>query len=168
MKTLLLMRHAKSDWSATFDRDEARPLNERGRRAAARVGEWLTKVGAVPDRVVSSPAVRTRTTAERAVEAGGWQRTVALDEDIYDANPATLMRLMSSTPEDVRTLLLVGHEPGMSGTVAHLLGGAAVRFPTAAVARIDLDIERWVHLETGCGLLVWFVTPRLLGLAEED
>lgn len=166
MKTLLLMRHAKADSNAALGRDEERPINERGRRAADRVGGWLAQVGCIPDRVLSSPAVRTRQTAERAAAAGGWQRQVELDPRIYEASPTTLMRVVASCSEDVDRLMLVGHEPGMSGTLAHLLGGASVRFPTAAVACLELDLERWSDLESGCGLLLWLVTPRLLQVGD--
>lgn len=162
MKTLLLMRHAKSDWSADFGRDEERPINGRGRRAAARMGRWLSAIDGVPDRIVSSPAVRARATAERAAEAGAWGRPIDLEPRIYEAAPRTLVDVVSATGEETSVLLLVGHEPGLSGALDHLLGGAAVRFPTAAIARVDLDIDSWADAESGCGLLVWLVLPRLL------
>lgn len=162
MKTLLLMRHAKSDWSADFDRDEERPLDEQGRLSAARAGRWLTAVDRVPDRVVCSPAVRTRSTAERAVEAGSWRRPLDVDQRIYDADPRALMQVLASTDESAGTLLLVGHEPGLSGTLAHLLGGAALRVPPAAIACLELDLDSWADLEGGCGTLLWLVPPDLL------
>jgi phosphohistidine phosphatase len=158
LRTLLLMRHAKSDWNASFRTDHDRPLSARGRSAADAMGVWLRRA-AEPDAIVSSPAVRARTTAERAIAAGELEATMLLEPAIYEASARSLLRVSASLPDDARVAMLVGHEPGMSSLIA-LLTGETVRFPTAAVARIDLRIDDWAEIAPMCGTLALLQLPR--------
>lgn len=160
LRTLLLMRHAKSDWDAGFSRDHDRPLNDRGRRAAKRMGIWLRETDEAPERIVSSSATRARQTAERAAEYGGLPDP-EFQPVLYGASAAGLVAVAARLPDDVERAMLVGHEPTLSSAIA-LLAGATVRFPTAAVARIDLDIDRWDRIEPLTGTLIWMLPPRLL------
>ena len=163
MPTLLLMRHAKSDWNADYGDDHSRPLNKRGRRAAARMGEWLEAIGEAPDFVYASSAERARTTAERAAEAGGWAAPIATEPRLYGADAARIVDFLAGMRSGER-IMLVGHEPGLSWTVALLTGGA-VRFPTAMVVRIDLTAADWADVSPGSGTLIWMMPPRLLDRA---
>lgn len=162
MKTLFLMRHGESDWDATFPSDRDRPLSSRGERAAAAVGRWMRDAAQVPELVVASDALRTRRTADLAIEAGSWPSVLEMDSAIYEATPARLLDRIIRVDPARASVLLLGHEPGLSGIASRLLGGAALRFPTAAVARIDLDVPDWSRIENGCGTLAWLLPPRLL------
>lgn len=137
MRTLLLLRHAKSDWSADYSGDHDRPLNSRGLRDAPRVGEILTERGLIPDLVISSTAVRARTTAELAMTAGGWPADLELDESLYASSPSQVLALIDSAP-DVETLMLVGHQPTWSAVTQHLTG-EWVDIKTATTAHIEAD-----------------------------
>ena len=160
MPALYLLRHGKSDWEADGGRDEERPLTARGRRAAAAVGAFLAAAGEVPDVAVTSPAVRARTTLDLAVEAGGWGCPVRVEPRLYQSGPAAVLELVRAEPAATSSLLLVGHEPTWS-TLVEILTGARVRFPTAALARIELD-GGWDGAGPGTGLLAVLLPPRLL------
>ena len=163
MKTVLFLRHAKSDWDADFEHDHERPLNKRGRRAADQVGRYLAEVEQVPDLLLSSTAVRARTTLERAREAGAWPaRPHQLTRDLYGASPAAVLALIHAQPETAASLLLVGHEPTWSETVGRLVGDADVRMPTAALARVDCYVDRWQDVRMGAGQLIFLLPPKLL------
>lgn len=161
MRTLLLMRHAKSDWNAPWASDHERPLNGRGQRAAALMGAWLGGSGETPDLVVTSSAVRARATAERAIDAGGVPLELKEEPGIYEASARELLEIVRALPEACESVMLVGHEPGMSSLIG-LLTGASSRFPTAAVARIDLETETWAGVAPDLGTLIWLQLPRML------
>jgi phosphohistidine phosphatase len=158
MKTLLLMRHAKSDWDADYGSDHDRPLNERGLRSARLMGRVLAEEGLVPDLVISSTAVRARKTAELAVEAGGWSSEIRLDRSLYDEGPRGVLAVGASAP-DVEGVMLVGHQPTWSMLVSALTGQRA-EMKTAAVAVIELDIESWADLPSASGTLTRVLEPR--------
>lgn len=162
MRTLLLLRHAKSDWDAPAGGDHERPLNKRGRKAAALVGSFLARTGAVPDLVLTSSAVRARTTVELAAAAGRWTSKIDITSDLYETTPAAVLALLQRQPGAAQTVVLAGHEPTWSSLVSLLIGGGTVRMPTAAVAAIELDVESWDEVAPGRGKLLWLVVPRLL------
>src|SRR5690606_13584723 len=128
LKTLLLLRHGKSDWAADYAGDHERPLKGRGRRDAARVGRFLAAYGPPPDRCLTSTAVRARTTLRLAHEAGGWRAPVEETAELYHAYPETVLSVLARVDDGVGTLLVTGHEPTLSETVARLVaprsGGA--------------------------------------------
>lgn len=163
MKSLLLLRHAKSDWSggeADFDR----PLNARGRAAAARMGTELAHEAI--DQIGCSPARRTRETLDLL----SLSSPVTFDPRIYEAGIGQLAEVIGETDGDVRCLLLVGHMPAIAGVALWLARGdegAEYRrvsggYPTAALARLKLEIDRWGDLASGCGLVERFVRPNEL------
>lgn len=162
-RSLYLLRHGKSDWGAEHAGDHERPLKKRGRRAAQRVGELLAAAGEAPQLVLTSSAVRARTTIELAAEAGGWDAPVEVVADLYEAPVERLLAAARGARGGVERLLLCGHEPTLSETVAALCGGRPPVFPTAAVARIDLELDDWTALRAGAGRLAWLVPPRLIG-----
>lgn len=162
MKTLLLLRHGKSNWDTQYQLDHDRPLAKRGRKAATLMGRYLTALAEVPDYACASSAVRARDTAQRAAEAGDWPCRIAISERLYHASPDQVLDVVRKTDRGVDRLLLAGHEPTWSTLSGRLIGSASLRFPTAAVARIDLSIENWREADYGKGTLVWLVTPKLL------
>jgi phosphohistidine phosphatase len=152
------MRHAKSDWSADYPVDHERPLNPRGVRSARAIGEALTARGLDPDLVITSSAVRARTTAELARDAGSWRGAIVLEPRLYDADPSVVIEVAASAP-DVDRLMLVGHQPTWSATV-HALTAHVVDMKTATVAVIEVAIDEWAHLPGGSGNLVQVLHPR--------
>lgn len=145
MKTLLVLRHAKSSWSDQGLSDHARPLNERGRRDAPRMGRLLRDEGVMPDLVVSSDAVRARLTAEAVARAAGYAGEIVLDPRLYGASPRDIVGVLRAIEDAARTVLIVGHNPGLEELVSQLTGEPQ-EFPTAALARIALPIEEWRDL----------------------
>lgn len=157
---LYLLRHGKSDWSADFAGDAARPLAPRGVEDARRMGAALTRLGEVPDRVLTSPAVRARDTARLAAEAGQWGCPLEEAPELYDATPQAVIGRLAQVGDAPR-LLVVGHQPCWSALVEGL-GGGRVEMPTAALVRLDCSLEAWSALGPGGATLRWLLTPKLL------
>ena len=166
MKTLLLFRHAKSDWDADFDHDHDRPLSKRGLRAAKQMGSYLSAIGSPPARVVTSSAVRAVKTVELAAAAGRWKCEVEVDDRLYEADPGQVLNLIQEQSDPTDPLMLVGHEPAFSTIASLLIGGGHLHMPTAAVARIEFDADRWADVKAPDGRLVWLITPKLLAGQE--
>jgi phosphohistidine phosphatase len=162
VKSLLLLRHGKSDWNADYDNDHDRPLAKRGIKSAKLIGRFLTRMEQIPDRVLTSSAARARGTAELAIKVGGWSCPVEVVPDFYGAGTDEVLERVRACADSVKTLLIVGHEPTWLMLVARLTGGCEVEFATAALARIELPIDNWKDASFGHGILLWFVPPRLL------
>jgi phosphohistidine phosphatase len=162
MRTLLLMRHAKSDWGGTFGSDHERPLAHRGTKAARAMGRFLTDSGAVPDLVLSSTATRALTTVELAAETGGWGCEIITSDALYASDAEKVLDAIGDIDNGVGCLLVAGHEPTWSTLVSLLIGGGNVRMPTAAVACLDLRHGGWIDLAPATCELRWFVTPKML------
>lgn len=158
MKTLLVMRHAKSDWNADYGSDHERPLNERGVRSARRMGEVLTDTGRAPDLVITSTAVRARSTASLAKEAGKWDADLILEQELYGAGVDDAIEIASAAP-DVNRVMLVGHQPTWSALVATLTG-ERMDMKTATVAVIEFEIDAWSDLPNSKGRLMSTLQPR--------
>lgn len=161
MKTLLLLRHAKSDWSTPGQQDFDRPLNERGVKAARLVGEFIRKQGIRPGLIISSPAERARQTIALVMESAHLATELRYDERIYEASAEHLFAVISQVADSVSELLLVGHNPGMEELLL-TLAGENRRMPTAALASISLDIEKWNKSEELHGRLEWLTKPKEL------
>jgi phosphohistidine phosphatase len=172
MKTLGLFRHAKSDWNDARLRDFDRPLNARGRTGAGLMGVHIRDYGVKWRRILASPAVRVAQTIELAGEAAGQTPPLAWDRRIYLASSPTLIELLreadgeSGGPD---TILMVGHNPGLEDLIFDLVpddGNSPLRdtvedkFPTAAFAVLELEIEAWREIEDGCARLVHLMRPR--------
>jgi len=159
MKTLIVMRHAKSSWDDASMADIDRPLNERGRAAAPFMGRLIAGNGIVPNIVVSSPARRARETAELVKNAGGIGAEIRFDERIYEADPQTLVRVVSELGEEYSAAMIVGHNPGMEGLV-RFLTGSSEEMPTAAVAVINIETIGWAALGAGTGKVERVYRPK--------
>jgi phosphohistidine phosphatase len=162
MKTVLLFRHGKSDWDADYGADHDRPLTKRGKAAARLIGLFLTSLQQVPDRIYTSSAVRASESIRRAARAGDWSCPIQVSEELYRAAPEQVLDLIRESEEAADRILLAGHEPTWSLLTGGLIGEANLKFPTAAIARIDLAVESWRETEFGKGILVWLVNPKLL------
>ncbi|HEU4895106.1 MAG TPA: histidine phosphatase family protein [Acidimicrobiia bacterium] len=158
MKTLLLMRHAKSDWSADYGRDHERPLNERGVRSARLMGRLLAAEGHAPQLIVTSTAVRARSTASLANEAGEWGAEIVLDPGLYGSGPDAAIQVAAAAP-DVARLMLVGHQPTWS-ILFSVLTGSSVDMRTATAAVVGFDIPEWKQVGGSRGEVVAVYQPR--------
>jgi phosphohistidine phosphatase len=152
------MRHAKSDWDADYGSDHDRPLNRRGVESAQLMGRVLADQGLAPDLVISSTAVRARTTAELAMAAGDWRADLLLDRALYDEGPKGVLAAGARAP-DLPRLMLVGHQPTWSMLVAALTGESA-EMKTATVAVVDVDLEDWSDLAGAAGTLNRILQPK--------
>lgn len=161
MKTLLLLRHAKSSWDDPSQRDFDRPLNERGRQAAPSMGRFLLRRQIRPALVLCSPAERAKQTAELFLAAAESPAECRFDERIYDATYQQLLQVITGVEDQHDPVLLVGHNPGMEELIGRLAGESR-RMPTAALACLDLSIERWVEARELCGSLNWLQKPKEL------
>ena len=162
MKTLLVLRHAKSSWSDPARDDHERPLNKRGRRDAPRMGELVREYGLIPDVLISSDAVRARLTAEAVAEAARFTGEILLDPHLYIACPTDILSLLRTVPENAETVMIVGHNPGLEELVEQLTGERQ-DLPTAALAQIALPIDQWRDLRLSTrGTLVGLWRPEEL------
>ncbi|EMI20588.1 phosphohistidine phosphatase, SixA [Rhodopirellula maiorica SM1] len=130
---LILMRHAKSDWSDGGLSDHDRPLNKRGKRDAPQMAEWLREIDCLPNVVLCSSAVRTRETLERMQSSFGSDVVVSYSESLYLASPETISNVIASDHCDASTVMVLAHNPGMAYLVSQL-AGQMVDMPTAAIA----------------------------------
>lgn len=162
MKRLILLRHGKSDWGADYGSDHERPLAKRGTAAATDMGRVLAAVGEAPDEVVTSSAVRARSTAALTVEAAGWPLEPHISDALYGASPAEVVDVIRARARDEERLMLVGHEPTWSD-LTELLTGAVVRVATATAVGIDLEVATWSQVAPGSGHIVYVLPPRLVG-----
>lgn len=160
------MRHAKSDWDADYGSDHERPLSVRGERSARLIGRMLPDIGLAPDHIISSTAVRARTTAEIASDTGGWASPMTFESSLYGTGPDQVIDVAARGP-DVKKLMLVGHQPTWS-MVLHRLTGARADMKTASVAAIDLMIEGWWDLPEMSGVLTALHHPRSFFGSEWD
>jgi phosphohistidine phosphatase len=177
-RRLVLLRHAKSAWPDVPDRE--RPLAKRGQRDAPAAGRWLREAGCVPDRVLCSPARRAMETWELAASELGASPPVTIEGRVYNASAPELLDVIRAVPAEVRTLLVVGHDPAIQGVALTLAAGAdgadrppggpdaiaaeaidrmSAKFPTAAIAVLELA-GTWRQLRPRQARLARFVVPR--------
>ena len=159
MKTLLILRHAKSSWKEPGRPDFDRPLNARGKRDAPRVGEWLTEHDCVPDLIVSSAARRARKTATKVAENCGYARHIELVEELYLASAEEYFATARKLDNDLAAALFVGHNPGISQWL-YLCTRQEHDLPTAALAIVRFDLDDWRDLSAYDGELVALWFPR--------
>src|SRR5688500_6184743 len=159
MKTLLVLRHAKSSWNDPALDDHERPLNQRGRRDAPRMGARVREYGLILDVILSSDAVRARLTAEAVAEAARCAGEILLDPRLYLASPADILSLLSTVRENAGTVMIVGHNPCPEKLVEHLTSDRQ-DIPTATLAQIGLPIDQWRDLKLSTrGTLVGLWRP---------
>lgn len=167
MKTLTLLRHAKSAWDDPVERDFDRPLNGRGRRAASRIGRWLRDEAVTFDHIVASPALRVRQTIEGVEDGIGHSLNTLFDARIYLASSVTLLEVIQRFDAGAARALLIGHNPGLEDLLLALTppagplrAEAEVKYPTATVAMLALSAERWSDVTDGSATLTHFIRPR--------
>ncbi|KTF70409.1 SixA phosphatase family protein [Sphingomonas sp. HT-1] len=167
MKTLLVLRHAKSGWDDPVARDFDRPLNPKGQRAAVTMGRYLREQGLRFDHVAASPAVRVQETLAQVATGYGAAIAPAWDQKLYLASVGTLLDAIEAFPDSAETVLLSGHNPGLEELVldltadsGELRGEVARKFPTAALAELRFTVDRWADAPSAGAELRRFVRPR--------
>lgn len=159
MKTLFLMRHAKSSWDNPDLVDFDRPLNKRGLKTAPFMGELMRKRKMNPDLILSSPAKRAAHTAKLVKEYGKLSAEIVYEERIYEATAHTLLIILSQLDNSIKAPLLVGHNPGLEALLK-ILTGQVLSIPTAALAKIALEIDDWQEISESRGRLEFLIRPR--------
>lgn len=172
MRRLLLLRHAKSSWDQRDQEDALRPLAPRGRRAAPLIGRHLDGQALVPDLVLCSTAERARQTLE--LVSAEWDRvdgdgpTIEMRASLYLASPGEMLASLRRLDDAIESVMIIGHNPGMAMLAGQLalkgdprgLKTMAVKYPTAALAVIDFDVDTWRAVVPGTGCLQSFVRPK--------
>lgn len=159
MKTLFIMRHAKSSWDDPNQSDFERPLNERGLKTAPLMGEIMSKNNFTPEIIVSSPAMRAGQTAELVKKSAAFDAEIKFDERIYEASPQRLLEVISDFENDFDSAMIVGHNPGFESLV-RILTGKIEPMPTAALAIVDLEIDAWREIGFETGSLRKIIRPK--------
>jgi phosphohistidine phosphatase len=160
MKTLLLLRHAKSSWKQPELNDHDRPLNKRGKREAPKVGQYIKENDLVPELILCSTARRARDTAQAVIDEIGYEGDIELLSDLYLSDPACYLDVLKRLPDDINRVLVVGHNPDLDALLT-LLTDVSQHLSTAALVQIDLPITNWSELnEATNGRLQKLWAPR--------
>jgi len=160
MKTLLILRHAKSSWKEEDLSDHERPLNKRGRHDAPKVGRLLKEKKLTPQLIISSDAKRARETVERMTEACGYKTEIRFSTALYAAGPDAYIKLLKERDDAYAVVMVVGHNPGLEELLERLTGEEQI-LPTASLAKIGLPIASWYELDKSVnGQLAGLWLPR--------
>lgn len=165
MKHLSILRHAKAEHIDNYPVDFERPLTARGGKDAVQIANMLVDFDPSVDWIVSSPAQRTRETAEAASHMLRYKRGIIWHESVYEADAETLLTVLAEVPLEMEHVLIVGHNPGMEELVSGLAAGSPTRMgitmPTAGLAHLTLEIFGWNQIRWGCGTLYTLIRPKL-------
>jgi phosphohistidine phosphatase len=147
MKTLLILRHAKSSWKDPDLPDHDRPLNKRGKHDAPRMGKLLKDGELIPDLIISSTAARAKKTAELVAKACKYKgEEIVSSHSLYGAEPTDYLKILQELSDKYKAVLVIGHSPSVEETVEVLTDSADVIMPTCALAHISLPIQNWAEL----------------------
>ena len=146
MKSILVLRHAKSSRKDPDLTDHDRPLNKRGKRDAPRMGRLLKKENLVPDIIISSTAVRARATAEAVAKASGYKGDITFNGSLYAAGPQAYIDAMHDLSDDYVRVVIIGHNPGLEELV-EMLTGEIHPMPTCSLAHINLRVDKWLETD---------------------
>jgi len=161
MKEILIMRHAKSDWSTMDLKDFDRPLNKRGRKAAVRMAQELANRNMLPDTIIASPAARAKETTELMLTNKAFQLDVEWEKEFYMARNSVIINKLHNLPETVKRPLLVGHNPTWEDVVALLAKNTDwVTMPTATIVLLKFD-GKWTDLKPKSAKLEWLIKPKM-------
>ncbi|MEA3410466.1 MAG: histidine phosphatase family protein [Pseudomonadota bacterium] len=164
LRFLTLVRHAKSSWKDAALDDADRPLNKRGKRDAPEMGKRLAKLGAKPSVIISSPAKRARKTAWTIAQALGYPRGKVVERPaVYLATVDDLLSVLGGIDKEIREVILVGHNPGITNLANFLTGEDIYNIPTCGVARIRFEDDDWASLGPRSGKLELLDTPKSSG-----
>jgi phosphohistidine phosphatase len=146
MKSVLILRHAKSSWKDPDITDHDRPLNKRGKGDAPCMGRLLKREHLVPDTIISSTAVRARDTAKAVAKASGYKREIISNPSLYAAGPHVYIDILHDISDEYARALIVGHNPGLEELVEMLTGESCV-MPTCSLAHVKLHLQNWLEID---------------------
>lgn len=160
MKTLFLMRHAKSSWKDDSLADHERPLKKRGKKDTKLIAKELKKNDLIPDLIISSSAVRAKETAELLAEALGYKGKIEISDDLYMGEPQDYVNALNGIKEKYDSVMIVGHNPGLEAYL-QIIDGEIESMPTGSLGYLMLAEEEWeaISLET-MGDLIGFWKPK--------
>jgi phosphohistidine phosphatase len=160
MKSVLLLRHAKSSWKHSELADHDRPLNNRGKRDAPLIGRLLKKEDLVPEIIISSTATRARSTAEAVAKASGYRGEIVLDKSLYAAGPIAYLNVMHHLSNEYVRALIIGHNPGLEELV-EMLTGEIHPMPTCSLAHVKFRVDKWSEIDNKIkGKVAGILRPR--------
>lgn len=161
MKSLILVRHAKSSWDSPGLSDKERPLNNRGKHDAPMMGKLLNKLGLKADLIISSPAKRARQTAKRiAKEIGYKEEDIQVDNNLYMAGIEDFNNVIGSVKDKINTLFVFSHNYGITDFANYISNSDIDNIPTCGIVRIDLEIDSWRKIKNEKGKLIFFEYPK--------
>ena len=161
MKSVYIIRHAKSSWDDPEIPDVVRPLNSRGKKASQTMGKYLAKLHEKPDLIISSPASRAYHTAVNVARILGYRlKNIGVEPAVYYEGEQGVMNMLRRQDGKYDSIFVFGHEPTCSDLIETLCGEYITKFPTASICRIDLDIDDWSEIYNSSGKKVFFVTPK--------
>lgn len=161
MKTLYLLRHAKSSWKDAELSDIDRPLNKRGKEDAPKMGKRLAKLNVLPDFIISSPAKRTfRTASIIAPLLGYTEKNIKIDMRLYGANIQQILEVIQEEMDQHDSIMIVGHNPGLTQLVEYLSSIDVENIPTCGLVQINFKVDQWTQIQEGLGELTLFEYPK--------
>lgn len=161
MRELILIRHAKSDWSNPLLDDFERPLNKRGSKNAPFMAKILKKEIQKPDLIISSPSFRTKLTLEYFLKEFEYKGEVIFEKSIYEAPYLNLLKAIKNVDDKYKTIFLIGHNPGLNDLANFLLGSFEDNIPTSGVLKIDFDTNSWKNISKDNSKLIFFKYPKM-------
>ncbi len=166
-KTILLMRHGKSDWEEGIS-DFDRPLAIRGKGDVPLIGRFLLKTKKVPSCIISSPAIRAKETSELLVKACRYKSDIKYSDSLYENSSGEIMKVLQNLDDSIETVMVIGHNPAIEEAAKKLCFRElknledGIKFPTAALICLGAEIESWSELYPGNCSIYWFVVPKLI------
>jgi phosphohistidine phosphatase len=159
VKSIYLLRHAKSDWNASSGSDHERPLNKRGIRSALGMGKHLSSNTVPPALILCSTAIRTRETLALIQKGSNWDSEAVFESFLYHATLQTVKERIQALPVDLESVMIIGHQPTTGEVASWFLGGKQIGVPTCAFIHLRLDIMDWKELNPGHATLHQYVIP---------
>jgi phosphohistidine phosphatase len=161
MKSICIIRHAKSSWDDTELPDVVRPLNPRGKKDARTMGQYLAKLHEKPDLIISSPATRAYHTAIAVAQVQGYRlKHIQIEPAIYYDGEQGVLNLLRNLDDKYESVFLFGHEPTCSDTIQTLTGAGDGKFATGSICKITMDVSQWKDIYDAKGKQVYLVSPK--------
>ena len=161
MKTLYLIRHAKSDWSDLSESDFERGLNKRGKRNIIRMGNALKELGIKPDLIISSSAKRAKKTAKGLAKKLDYKNDLMLLDSLYMCEPQQWMETIQNIPEKYQSVFIIGHNPEITDAVNMLIDDYIDNIPTLGIVGFDVSAQKWKEFERHNAKLKFFIYPKM-------
>ena len=160
MTTLILFRHSESGWESRNVDDHERHLTDKGIEVAKKMGIYLSNIKAVPNLIISSTALRAKSTSELAKEEGRWNSDFKLEPGIYGGNLSFLIKLAQSQDNHIDSICFTGHEPYFSSFISKVTNQKHTHFPTASIAKINFMVSDWRNIDFCNAELDWLIKPQ--------